>query len=242
MGKNWLQAPFKEAVEHFRQKAAIPTDRWDELTAEQHDAAFTVAGLTKVNLLNDLKWLVGKSIEDGTDIETFKDQFRQLIEKRGWSPKPLPAGPSDYRLRIILETNVRRSQAAGRREQMLKVADRRPYWMWVWRDSPNPRLNHQALDGKVFLATDPFWKVAFPPCGFGCKCGVVTLSAADMKRRGLTVSKAPDPKSIAQKGFQVAPGSTPKKERGQILREGLKGKSPELRAKVLSQLKAKGVL
>lgn len=238
---NWLRSPFTQAVDYLQEKVPVPTEGWEQFEAEQHDHAFTVAGLTKVNLLEDLQKLVTKAIADGTDIEDFKKQFKSQIEDRGWSPKPLPAGPSDYRVRIIFETNVRRANAKGRREQMMRVTGR-PYWMWVWRDSPNPRLHHQALDGKVFRSTDPFWRIAYPPCGFGCKCGVVTLSESDMKRRGLTVSTPPDPQAIAEKGFRSAAGSSPKSERSRILQEGLKNHSPVLKTQVMNDLRKRGVI
>lgn len=38
----------------------------------------------------------------------------------------------------------------------------------------------------------PWWNTHSPSNGYGCKCKKFLLSAADLKRRGLVVGKAPD--------------------------------------------------
>ncbi|WP_099066503.1 phage minor head protein [Nostoc linckia] len=155
----WLSQPFKEAIAYFRKKVIIPTQRWDEFTAQNHDFAFTVAGLTKADLLEDVRWLVDKAISEGNDYETFKSQFRRLIGRKGWHP-------NDKRIYTILDTNSRRAYAAGRYEQATNpdMLQRRPYWVWKHRDSVVPRPNHLALDNKAIAANHPFWKVALPSC------------------------------------------------------------------------------
>ncbi len=122
------------------------------------------------------------------------------------------------------------------------MLNKRPYWMWKWRDSPQPRPNHQALNGKVFLASDPFWDVAFCPCGYGCRCTVFALSERDMKRMNKTVSTPPDPKTIADPGFRRAAGTSPESEREDILKEGLSRQSPDIQKLAKAELKKAQVL
>ena len=100
------QSTFDEAITYFRQKTAIPTQKWDDLQDEEHDWAFTIAKLTKANLLQDAQELIEKAIQEGKSSDEFKDEFKKKIESKGWVAQPLPAGPDDYRYRIIFETNV----------------------------------------------------------------------------------------------------------------------------------------
>lgn len=169
---DWLKQPFAEALEYQKEKIALPVDTINGLEAEYHDSAFVVSGLTRADLTSDMKWLVEKAIEEGMDFEDFQRQFDRLIGRKGWQPGGVEGKSAaerkvkSTRLYTILDTNVRRSHAAGRIRQAREpeLLKRRPYWMWIWRDSVQPRPHHEALNGKVFLASDPFWDVATPPC------------------------------------------------------------------------------
>lgn len=237
----YLKLPPQEAIEYFKAKLNIPTERWDQLDAEHHDFAYTVAGLTRADLLETMRWLIQhRAIEEGDSFETFLDQFDRLIAKKGWQPKPLPGGPADYTLRIKYETPIRRAYGAGRFEQMSSPAVRasRPYWMWRHGDSPKaPRPVHLSLHNQVFPANSPFWKIAYPPCGYGCKCRAYSVGDRQLRERGLTVGTPPDPLTVAEKGFRRAPGSTPKSERQEIVGEALSRLSVDLREAVTKNLK-----
>lgn len=240
---DWLKQPFAEALEYQKQKIALPVDVVDKLEAEYHDFAFVVTGLTRADLTSDMKWLIEKAIEEGMDFEEFQRQFDRLIGRKGWQPGGGEKAKSS-RLYTILDTNVRRAHAAGRVRQARtsEVLNRRPYWMWVWRDSVQPRPHHEALNGKVFLASDPFWNVATPPCAFGCRCSFFALSERDLKRMGKTVETPPDPKIIADPGFRRAPGTAPIEERQEILKRGLDRQSDEVRQAAKEELKKNGII
>ena len=79
----YLNLPFDEAISYLRRKINIPTENWKQFAAEQHDFAFSIAGLTKAQLLDDARILVDRAIADGMDLETFKKQFNHLIYKQG---------------------------------------------------------------------------------------------------------------------------------------------------------------
>lgn len=243
---DWLKLPFEEALEYQKQKIALPAEAIDKLDAEYHDFAFVVSGLTRADLTSDMKWLIEKAIEEGMDFEDFQRQFDRLIGRKGWQPREASGGEKakSTRLYTILDTNVRRSHAAGRIRQARKpeVLKRRPYWMWVWRDSVQPRPHHEALNGKVFLASDPFWDIATPPCAFGCRCSFFALSERDLKRMDKMIERPPDPKTIAEQGFRRAPGTALVKEREEILKRGLDRQSSEVRQAAQEELRKNGVI
>lgn len=235
----WLKQPFEEALEYQKKKIALPAEKTTQLEAEYHDLAFVVSELTRADLVTDMQWLVEKAIEEGMDFDDFQRQFDRLIGRKGWQPK----GDKKSRLYTILDTNARRSHAAGRIKQAREpeVLNRRPYWMWVWRDSVQPRPNHRALNGKVFLASHSFWDIATPPCAFGCRCSFFALSERDLKRMGKTVETPPNPRTIAEPGFRRAPGITPVRDREEVLQRGLERQSPQIAKLIRKKLEKEGI-
>lgn len=228
----WFKQKFQEQIDYFRNKLVIPTKKWEKFTAEQHDIAFTISGLTRGDLLEDAKWLVDKAITNGDDIDTFKRQFKRLIGRKGWKA-------DDHRIYTILDTNSRRSYAAGRWQQAMtpEIQKTRPYLVWVHRDSVVPRPNHLALHNKAIRSDHPFWKVAFPACAFGCRCSAFTANERMLNRLGAEIlTNPPDPKTIAEVGFQRAAGSMPNEERKEIIENTLSRLSPEIRKKVEENL------
>lgn len=239
---DYLNQPFDKQLEYFRQKQAIPAETLKGIQAEYHDWAFSVSGLTRADLVRDLMWLVDRAIEQGMDIEDFQQQFLRLIGRKGWTPVEIDrSAPQETqvkqlqansrRLYIILDTNHRRSHSAGRLKQMRQphVLKARPYWRWSWRDSVTPRPHHQAIDGKIFRATEDFWNYCFPPCGYGCRCSVTSLSERDMERLGLEVEPAPKKEDFIEPGFNRSAGTSPERDREEFIRQGLSKQSAALR-------------
>jgi len=126
-----LKQPFSEQVAFFLAKLGnlVPTEAWDDLWKAEHDQAFMVAGATKAELLADLFGEVLAAIQNGEGIEAFRANFDQIVAKHGWSY----TGERNWRTRVIYQTNVSTSYAAGRLAQL--KAGKFPYWMYVHNDS-----------------------------------------------------------------------------------------------------------
>lgn len=183
----WAQLPFAEAIAFFRNKRNVDTDSWKDLLDIDQKAVFAVAG-AKGDLLNDLRTAVDKAIAEGTTITEFRKDFDRIVAARGWSYK----GDRDWRTNIIYTTNIRTSYAAGRWEQIQATKAKRPYLQWRHGGSLDPRPLHIALDRKVFAVDDPFWDaIGNPPCGYGCRCSVFSLSDRDLTRLNLKVEIGP---------------------------------------------------
>lgn len=169
---------FQEQIDFFRAKLNLPSERWDDIKAAAHDRAFIVAGAQKADLLNDLRSAVEKSVH-GSSIDAFRKDFAAAVQKSGWTGwtgEGSAAGQA-WRTRVIYQTNIATSYAAGQWEQLhhpdlLAV---RPYWRYVHSDSVlHPRPLHKAWgDSGLTLHHDhPFWQTHFPPNGWGCHCYV----------------------------------------------------------------------
>jgi hypothetical protein len=218
-----FKRPFAEQVAFFRGKLGnlVPTKRWDDIWKSAHDRAFMVAGAAKADLLADLAEAVDKAIADGETLDKFRERFADIVQKRGWhgwTGEATEAGRA-WRTRIIYQTNLFTSYAAGRLAQLRDAG----YRYWVYRHTPqeHPRLQHLAWDGLTLPANHPFWQTHYPPNGFGCKCRAVGANGPNTAKLvggkpGYTEPPAGwdeiDPKTGEQvgidKGWGYMPGAT----------------------------------
>lgn len=174
--------PFDEAIKFFRGKVNIPTERWNDLWKDMHARGFMVAGAMKTGLLTDFRGAIDKAISEGTTLQEFRKDFDRTVKTHGWSYK----GERGWRTGVIYNTNVRTAYSAGRYKQMTDpdVMQARPYWQYRHGDSINPRPEHLSWNGLVLAADDPWWRVHYPPNGWGCKCMVTTLSERELAKKG----------------------------------------------------------
>ena len=181
--------PFREQIAFFRSKDVVPTERWTDLWRDAHDHGFMVAGANERAITEDFHAAVLKTLKEGRTLADFRRDFDSIVTQYGWSH----TGSRGWRSRLIYETNLRTSYAAGRHEQMLAIAHRRPYWRYRHSDASTvPRPHHLAWDGIVLPHDDPWWEAHYGPNGWGCKCWVETLAERDLAREGIEVSQAPD--------------------------------------------------
>ena len=182
--------PFDEQIAFFRDKRAVPTERWTDLWRSAHDRGFMVAGAARDDILSDLHEAVTRFIEDGQTLEQFRKQFDDIVARRGWVYK----GGRNWRTRVIFETNLRQSYHAGRYEQMRQVTASRPWKRYRHSGlSTEPRPLHVKWDGMILRHDDPWWESHSPMNGWGCKCRVETLADRDLERGGVRPrASAPD--------------------------------------------------
>lgn len=171
-----LGQPFAEQVAFFRGKLdkLVPTQVWHDLWKEQHDRAFMVAGAAKTDLLKDLANAVDKAIADGETLDEFRARFDNIVKKHGWTGWTGDGSEAgkNWRTRIIYNTNLSTSYAAGRYKQLTEAGFK--FWVYRHNDSVvHPRPHHVALDGLTLPPSHPFWQTHYPPNGWGCRCRVV---------------------------------------------------------------------
>jgi hypothetical protein len=181
---------FSEQIAFFRRKLNLPTSAWTEIWQSQHDHAFVVAGVTREDMLADFRAAIDKAISQGATLEQFRQDFDTIVAKYGWDYN----GGRNWRSRVIYETNMRASYAAGRYAQLQSLKEVRPYWRYRHSDAvQHPRPLHVAWNGLVIPADDPWWLTHYPPNGWGCQCTVEGLNGRDLKRLGKSEpDKAPD--------------------------------------------------
>lgn len=219
-----FNTPFKEQIDFLRAKLRLPTERWDDIMRSAHDRAFIVAGVAKADLLADLHESLVQAATDGRGLDAWRKDFREIVKAHGWAGwtgQGTPGGEA-WRTRVIYQTNMATSYAAGRYRQLTDPGflALRPYWRYIHSDSVmHPRPWHLAWHGLTLPAEHEFWKTHFPPNGWGCQCRVTAVSKREGEasaRAGLghvpegtdaIDSKTGAPVGI-DKGFDYAPGAS----------------------------------
>lgn len=165
--------PFAAQLAFFRRKLNLPTERWDDITRAAHDRAFIVAGAAKADLLADLRTAVDSTMASGGGINEFRKKFKAVVAANGWTGwtgEGSAAGEA-WRTRIIYQTNMATSYAAGQWQQMTQPAfvAALPFWRYRHADGQlHPRPQHLAWDGLTLPHDHEFWKTHFAPNGWHC--------------------------------------------------------------------------
>lgn len=190
----------KDALDYFESKGyVLPknlSDNWQTVWQEAHAKAFTVARATQMDVLQDIRGMVQKSLDEGLTFDEFKKELTpKLISKGWWGTTTDEHGQtvqlgSVRRLQTIYDTNMRTSYMSGRYKSMYGNAENRPYWQYNAMNDSRTRPAHRALDGKVFRYDDPFWNTHFPPNGWHCRCNVDALKDSDLNDKGLKVESS----------------------------------------------------
>lgn len=153
------------------------------LDDESRAKAFTVSGYTSLQMLQEFLDCLTKAAEEGTTKEQFLKDMNSFLEEHGYE------GMNPWKSDNIFRTNMQTAFNAGHYKSMTDETTKkmRPYWQYKTAGDGHVRETHQAMAERVFPADDPIWDVWYPPNGFRCRCMVVSLTRAQVERRGLTV-------------------------------------------------------
>lgn len=190
--------PPEEALEWFRGKGYAVTWGWRDMAAAQHARAFTVAGVMKLDVLQDIRAELARALAEGKTFADFKADLIPRLQAKGWwgrnaqtdmdTGEMLGKGLTPRRLETIFRANVQSAYMAGRYKRQMESAETRPWWQYVAVMDGRTRPQHASLNGRTFRYDDPFWESFYPPLGFNCRCRVRAFSAAEVERRGIPTS------------------------------------------------------
>lgn len=201
--------PPEEAIKFLENKAPQISYDWFDVYREEHVKAFTVAGLAKLDVLQDVQKALVEAQKKGQSLESFKQNFLTILRKKGWLGEQHVTRPdgsikevnlsAPWRVKTIYRTNMAASAMAGMYKELKAISKFMPYWRYVTVADGRVREEHARIHGKVLRHDDPFWEKYFPPNGYNCRCRVVALSEDKMAKKGLKVSNG---KSM---GYEVMP-------------------------------------
>ncbi len=217
--------PPEEAIAFFRSKGLLESFAWQDVWQEEHARAFTVAKAMDRAVLEDIRAALDDALANGTTFETFKAELRPRLEARGWWGRQPMTDPlsgesrevqlgSPRRLKTIFDMNLRTAYAAGRWERIEESKALLPYLVFTTVGDSRVRLEHRAWDGVCLPVDDPWWSTHYPPCGWGCRCTVIQVSARTAERRGLKIGEAPP-------RFQPTPYTNPRTGEVTVIERGI---------------------
>lgn len=214
--------PFAEQLAFFKQKLNLPSERWDDIRHEEHDRSFIVAGAKAADLLSDLNAAVSKAIASGTGLDAFRKDFKSLVAKNGWTGWTGEGSKQGeaWRTKVIYQTNLATSYAAGRYQQLTDpdLQSVLPYWQYKHADGVMyPRPLHVGWDGLTLPTDHPFWQTHFAPNGWGCHCRIIAVPKSDYltavaNGKGPADAPAADDLAGIDSGFAYTPGASVAKE------------------------------
>lgn len=171
----------QDALRFWLDKLKISPGAFARLADEAKTVAFSVSGIAKGDELDSVFNALQRAIDRGTIFEDFKNEVAPIFEKRGWT------GPAAWRVETIFRTNIQTAYSVGRYKEMMAAVKDRPYWQYSAVNDSRTRPTHLAMNGKIYPADHPFWDTWYPPNGYNCRCGVISLSQDDIDNEELTV-------------------------------------------------------
>lgn len=191
-----------DVIEFFTQKGYKIGFTWEDVWQSEHQAAFTVAKVTQLDILRDIRGGLDSAMADGTTFETFRKNLKPLLMEKGWWGKAEMTDPlngeanlvqlgSTRKLRTIFDTNMRTAHSEGQWARIQDAKKTFPYLVYNANNSEHPRMQHSAWDNLVLPADDPFWKTHFPVKEYGCKCNVTQMNGKMLEQRGLKMGESP---------------------------------------------------
>ncbi len=204
----------QEAIQRVAGKGVRVTWDWREMVGNEHNRAFTVAKMTRVDLLNDIKAALRLAIKEGLTGKEARDLLAARMRAAGWWGRRNVRNPktgqvtevrlgTPWRIDTIVRTNTQAAFMAGKWRRFYQNKDNRPYLEYVAILDGSTRDSHRRLNGYIAHIEAPEWGRIFPPNGYNCRCRVRALTEAQAKARANNVkipNKFPDP------GFSGNPG------------------------------------
>lgn len=188
----------EEAIKYFESKGYTIGFNWHDVDARAHATSFTVAGVLKQDILEDIRQAQQAHIDGGGTLRDFERQLTPVLTRKGWlADKARLVADEDgvlegkqltpRRLRTIFETNMQAAYGAGRYAEQMANAEFRPIWERVAVMDLHTRPRHAALNGFTARYDDPVWQFMYPPDGYHCRCRIRARTEADAERLGIQV-------------------------------------------------------
>ncbi|MHC1792021.1 phage head morphogenesis protein [Solidesulfovibrio sp.] len=203
-GLRFQALPPEEAIAYFKAKGYNLAESWDwrDVWQKQHATCVTVAKSAGFDIMKDINAALADATAQGLTLKQFSDRLTPLLQAKGWwgrrelpdpktgEVKEVQLG-SPRRLRIIYDTNMRMSHAAGEWARIQRTKATAPYLRYSAILDGKTRPLHRAWNGTTLPVDHAWWQTHFPPNGWRCRCSTIQLSAHDLNALGYEVS--PDP-------------------------------------------------
>ena len=193
---------FDEAVDALTKKVPEVT-RWSgDRAGVWHSKSFTVAGITKTEVLGDIFAMTKDAQANGQSLAQFRREFVGKAQSQGWlirdggldhKGRPLDKKYWSWRAELIYNNAMRQSYMAGKWQQLQRTKAAFPYLRYSAVMDRRTRPQHAAWNGIVRHIDDSFWQTHYPPCGINCRCTVIAVSNGEVADNLVQVDRDPFP-------------------------------------------------
>jgi len=176
----------KDAIKYIEQKGYKLTFDYREMMHEAHHKAFTVAKITRLDLLSDIKESIVKAEKEGLSFQNWKKNIKPILIKKGWWGEVEVVNPKtgeskkifvgNKRLKTIFYTNSRVAYQVAKAKKYYED-DNVVYLKYIAILDNKTRPSHRALHGTILPKNDSFWETHYPPNGWNCRCRVRAIPA-----------------------------------------------------------------
>lgn len=197
----------KEAIAYIKNKGWKVGFDYRDVWREEHAVGFTVAKAMQMDVLEAVRTEVERAIEEGITLRQFQKTLTPRLQELGWWGKKQMLDTltgqvrevqlgSPRRLRTIYNVNCRTARAAGQWQRIERTKKGLPFLLFQIGSSRKHRPQHLAWNGTLLSVDDPWWDTHMPPMGYGCKCHVRQVGAAE--KRSLEEDGIQDPSAPAE--------------------------------------------
>ena len=188
------------AIAEFSERIAEPYESYRLLSDRDRRKAFSLAYQANEFIVMEVQDRLKAALAEGETLEEFRGNLKATYDRIGITEV------SPHHTETVFRNANQTSYNAGHWGTMRQptVMALRPYWQYRGIGDDRQRDEHAEMDGKVYRADDPIWDQWYPPNGHNCRCSVVTLSARQVERRGLTV-QTETPEVTPDEGWAVPP-------------------------------------
>lgn len=194
---DWELKP-EEALKFLRAKVPMTRKEFDQLEDIYRFRAWTVAGITSLDVLNDIKQLLVKNLDDGGTLRDFRLNLTDHLKKVGIEPT------SKWHIENVYRTNSQAAYSAGRMAQIRELSDEFPMIEYVAVMDDRTSKICGGLDGMIKPTNDPFWSRYTPPNHFQCRSTVRPLHITEIEDNDIKPTRGKPPVE-PQEGFDASP-------------------------------------
>lgn len=183
----------EESIRYLESKGYRLTYHYKEMMREAHHKAFTVAKVTRLDLLYDIHNSLIDAQRRGIGFTDWRKGITPTLRRYGWLGRTEVTDPrtgetkavnvNSRRLKTIFATNDRVAYMVQRHKELMED-DLAPYWAYKSALLENTRASHAAMHNRVYRRDDPFWDTWYPPNAWHCQCYVVSLSRRQAESGG----------------------------------------------------------
>ncbi len=160
----------KEAIAWLKKKIPVTKKVYDQLEGAAKNAAFYVAGLEDLELINAMREKMIRALEKGIPFEQFA---RDLKTSTG-------ADPFFSNMETAYYTNIHQAQVAQDYEALSRVRDLVPYLRFSAVMDSHTRTEHAKWHNFVAPANDPIWDYLYSLLmDFNCRCRITAATEGD---------------------------------------------------------------